>query len=249
MYTIITFIGIIIIIVDGLSRKWFVKGERKKISETEGKKMDRWGSLIIAFIGIIFLFFIIDINDYNAMNWFFVFALVAVLGFQSLMEWKFLEGKKHIATFILMVFSVVAFLSSVHVTEQMKHTSFEEVVLDKININEIDRIDIIRRSDGATVNLREEEQIKGLLGDFSEVQLKQEDYHFLDTYTIRIYGGFEESYDKGLAFTINLIENNYMQVREEERRTRKDGNQIYVVTNQVNYIETLESDELEWEVD
>lgn len=129
--------GLIVSILDALSRKWLATGEYRKISETDGKKVDRWIRGILLLFAFSLLFYI-DLNNFDALKGLFIFFSIIGLGFQAVMEWKYLEGKKHVASFLLMVISVLAILGIFHVTYDMKLTSYEDVV--SVLIDEEDTI-------------------------------------------------------------------------------------------------------------
>jgi hypothetical protein len=77
-----------------IDKFWSVK--RKSISETPGKRIDRWGRTIIV---LIYLSFIIITEGSN--EWQFVLFLTALLGFQTILEWKYLkDSKQYISTLI-----------------------------------------------------------------------------------------------------------------------------------------------------
>ncbi len=77
-----------------IDKFWGVK--RKSISETPGKRIDRWGRTIIV---LIYLSFIIITKGSN--EWQFVLFLTALLGFQTILEWKYLkDSKQYISTLI-----------------------------------------------------------------------------------------------------------------------------------------------------
>ncbi len=93
--------------------KRLVKGKYEDVTETEGRNIDRIGSVFIVSIFIL-LGVVLDIHNTDVMMWLLVFFFTSMFSFQAFMEWKYLEGKKHIASLILMAFSVIAILSVFH---------------------------------------------------------------------------------------------------------------------------------------
>ncbi|OIJ15574.1 hypothetical protein BKP35_00840 [Anaerobacillus arseniciselenatis] len=93
--------------------KRLVKGRYEDVSETEGKNIDRLGSVIIVSIFIL-LGIMLDIHNTDVMKWLLVFFFTSMFSFQAFMEWKYLGGTKHIASIVLMAFSVIAILSVFH---------------------------------------------------------------------------------------------------------------------------------------
>ncbi|WP_313432200.1 DUF4181 domain-containing protein [Siminovitchia terrae] len=81
--------------------------EKKKISETPGRKIEAWGRTIILIIYLCLLFFIIDAEP-NKMKLFLISYLILLLGFQALLEWKYLRpSKQYIKTMIMLMLGVV----------------------------------------------------------------------------------------------------------------------------------------------
>ncbi|MFE0505276.1 DUF4181 domain-containing protein [Peribacillus butanolivorans] len=78
--------------------------EKKKISETSGKIVDRWGRGVILVI-ILCTFPSVSTND---MNWFLILNLILLLGFQSILEWKYLKNsKQYVTTLIFLILGVI----------------------------------------------------------------------------------------------------------------------------------------------
>ena len=91
-----------------IDKFWGVK--RKSISETPGKRIDRWGRTIIV---LIYLSFIITTKGSN--EWQFVLFLTALLGFQTILEWKYLkDSKQYISTLISSMMLFPIFLLVMH---------------------------------------------------------------------------------------------------------------------------------------
>ena len=91
-----------------IDKFWGVK--RKSISETPGKRIDRWGRTIIV---LIYLSFIITTKGSN--EWQLVLFLTALLGFQTILEWKYLkDSKQYISTLISSMMLFPIFLLVMH---------------------------------------------------------------------------------------------------------------------------------------
>ncbi len=79
--------------------------KKGKISETTGKKVDRWGRVIILVFYLGALPFVVT-KDVNVIKWYFALYLLFAMGFQSIMEWKYLKNsKQYITTLILLMLS------------------------------------------------------------------------------------------------------------------------------------------------
>ena len=81
--------------------------EKKKVSETIGKNVDRWGRGIILVIFLGTLPFVIT-EGINVMMWYWILYFILLLGFQSIMEWKYLnKSKQYVTTLIYLMLSVI----------------------------------------------------------------------------------------------------------------------------------------------
>ena len=81
--------------------------EKKKISETSGRKIDRWGRGIILVIVLCTLPFVIT-QDTNVIKWYWMLYLLLLFGFQSILEWKYVkDSKQYVTTLIFLMLSVI----------------------------------------------------------------------------------------------------------------------------------------------
>ncbi|RIW37276.1 DUF4181 domain-containing protein [Bacillus salacetis] len=90
-------------ILNKLLGKWLGKDERK-IADTEGKMLDRWGRGALLLIFLFILTRVNDMPDANAvMGLYWLIFIILIFGFQSFMEWKYLKGsKEYIKTLIFL---------------------------------------------------------------------------------------------------------------------------------------------------
>lgn len=104
------FVFLVVLVILGLLEKPSNKllgVEKKKISETPGKKVDRWGRGIILAVFLCALPFVIDADVY-VMKWFLIFYFIILFGFQLVLEWKYLRtSKQYVTTFIFLLFGVI----------------------------------------------------------------------------------------------------------------------------------------------
>ena len=84
--------------------------ERKKISETSGKKAEKWGRYIILVICLCTLpFFLVQDTDISSMKWYWILCYIVSLGFQSILEWKYLKhSKQYVTTLIFLILGVIS---------------------------------------------------------------------------------------------------------------------------------------------
>ena len=81
--------------------------EKKKISETSGRNIDRRGRGIILVVFLCTLPFVIT-EDTSFMKWYWILYFIVLLGFQSILEWKYLKNsKQHVTTLIFLLFIVI----------------------------------------------------------------------------------------------------------------------------------------------
>lgn len=79
--------------------------ERKKISETPGKNIDRWGRSVILVVFLCALGFAVT-KDTDMNKWYWIVYLALLLGFQAFLEWKYLRNsKQYVATLVFLTSS------------------------------------------------------------------------------------------------------------------------------------------------
>ncbi|RDW20259.1 hypothetical protein CWR48_06050 [Oceanobacillus arenosus] len=99
----------ILFVLGFLLENWFNRllgVEKKKISETPGKKFEKWGR------GIFILFYVCTlpfmIREPSLLKWLLILYAVVALGFQSVLEWKYIKNsKQYITTLIIMVLVII----------------------------------------------------------------------------------------------------------------------------------------------
>ena len=85
----------------------FLGVKRREISETPGKIVQRWGTTIIVVI-FIFSYFSDTIQKSNfLLNNYWPVLIVTLMGFQVILEWKYLKGsKQYIPTLITTILMI-----------------------------------------------------------------------------------------------------------------------------------------------
>ncbi|AOV08129.1 DUF4181 domain-containing protein [Sporosarcina ureilytica] len=101
-------IFIISVPLDRLLNKLF-KVEKKKISDTSGKKIDQWGRGIITVIFLCGLIYVIYTEvEWNVARWYFISLVIAQNGLQFILEWKYLKStNQYIVTLIYLLIGSV----------------------------------------------------------------------------------------------------------------------------------------------
>ena len=84
--------------------------ERKMISETSGRKADKWGRYIILVILLCTLpFFLVQDTNISSMKWYWILCYIVSLGFQSILEWKYLkQSKQYVTTLFFLILGVIS---------------------------------------------------------------------------------------------------------------------------------------------
>ncbi|WP_462406246.1 DUF4181 domain-containing protein [Gracilibacillus sp. Marseille-QA3620] len=112
LLTIVIIIFLVVFLVEKIIEK-YLGVKRKAISKTPGKSIDQWGRTIIV---IIFLFSFIVALAYEVdafLKWYFVLLLTVLMGFQTILEWKYIkESKQYISTLIssMIIISILSLL-------------------------------------------------------------------------------------------------------------------------------------------
>ena len=99
LFTIIVILFLVIFIIEKMTEK-FLGVKTKKIPETPGKRVDRWGRTIIV---VIFLCSLPIVTQYSeiVINISWILFIASLMTFQVILEWRYLkESKQYISTLI-----------------------------------------------------------------------------------------------------------------------------------------------------
>lgn len=253
------FVLLLLILLEIIDKKlsyWIFKEKRAKLSETDGEKTDKWVRIILSLIGITGYFFIAKLSgsvESIAVMSFWLFIIILINSFQSYLEWKYIkQTKQFVIPLILMVIGIVGVTSIYFVNDQLKYTTFQEVVSKQLNEDTIVRmikIDIHDpskewRARTAWTTIEDEKIIEQILDDFSKIELIKRDIDYRIEqnvkYRVRIIltnqAGYKHSSTETLIVSLDedhLISDNYYE--------------IINTTDHLNTIESLiDSDEIEW---
>ncbi|WP_455717758.1 DUF4181 domain-containing protein [Anaerosporobacter sp.] len=98
---------ILVLLLEKIMDKLLGVKVKGKISETSGKNINRWGRAIILVIFLCCIPFGIN-EDGSLSKWYFMLSGTSFLGFQAILEWKYLkDSKQYISTLIFMIIFVV----------------------------------------------------------------------------------------------------------------------------------------------
>ena len=100
IWAILIVLALVVISIENQVEK-FLGVKRREISETPGKIVQRWGRTIIVVI-FIFSYFSDTIQESDVLlPWHWFLLIVTLMGFQVILEWKYLKGsKQYIPTLI-----------------------------------------------------------------------------------------------------------------------------------------------------
>lgn len=86
--------------------------EKKKISDTPGREVDRQGRTIIL-VSIIFLLIISNVLNFNLFDikWWWIGYFIIFTGFQIFLEWRYIKNSKQYLTTIILSISCVVMLT------------------------------------------------------------------------------------------------------------------------------------------
>ncbi len=97
---------ILLIVVEKIANE-ICSVEKKNMSETSGKMINRWGQTILFIIFLVQLWFMVDSSDMQRMFYFTIY-LALLFGYQALMELIFIKkSKQYISTAVLLIIVLV----------------------------------------------------------------------------------------------------------------------------------------------
>lgn len=98
----IAFVILLIIIFYFIINRIINGTDRRTLYDTDAQHISKWGTIIIAIIGVIALLFIYsELSDSPVFKWFWIIFITVLFGFYFVLEWKYLKGSmKYIATLL-----------------------------------------------------------------------------------------------------------------------------------------------------
>ncbi|SES11992.1 DUF4181 domain-containing protein [Salipaludibacillus aurantiacus] len=176
MNALLTLIPIILSVLQGIEHfvgKRLVTGEEKKLSETEGKTLARVARTILGLFLLGAILFSFSLNmQYEFLRNVLVFAFIVGYGIKAVMEWKYLEGTKHVATVTFMCLSVAAVLGSFHLIYERNLTTYGAVMAEVIDQEEtVKSINIETLDQSSSIETEDERLIAEILSDPAEMVL------------------------------------------------------------------------------
>ncbi|MCE7791845.1 DUF4181 domain-containing protein [Salipaludibacillus sp. CUR1] len=192
MNALLTFIPIILSVLQGIEHfvgKRLVTGEEKKLSETEGKTLARVARIIFGVFLLVAILFSFTLNmQYEFLRNVLVFAFIVGYGIKAVMEWKYLEGTKHVATITFMCLSVAAVLGTFHIIYERNLTTYGAVMADVIDQEEsVKSIQIETLDQSSSIETEDERLIAEILSGPAEMVLFETSQVPLGSYHLTVH--------------------------------------------------------------
>nr|WP_309101128.1 DUF4181 domain-containing protein [Fredinandcohnia onubensis] len=141
MGLVILLMFLLLSIIDSLVGKRLETGYN--VAESDGRIKFRVGGLLIVILFLGSAYTLFDIGNVNHVKWLVIFFMISFWGFQSFMEWKYVEGKKYKLSLLLMVVSVIATFGIFFTYEKITNTTFGEEIGKYIGeTKKIDKIEL-----------------------------------------------------------------------------------------------------------
>ena len=110
--SLMTFIMLILLVI--LAEKMigrFLGIKKEDVSETSGKRMDQWGRTIIMGLFLFSFIFALSKENDTILKWNWIFFLTALMGLQTILEWKYLkDSKQYLLTLISSIIIICIFV-------------------------------------------------------------------------------------------------------------------------------------------
>lgn len=85
--------------------------DKKRISETTGKRVDRFGQMVLFVILLVVLWLMTDRSDTQRL-FYFTSYLAILFGYQAIMEWIFIKNsRQYMSTAILFIIALMLMLN------------------------------------------------------------------------------------------------------------------------------------------
>lgn len=125
-------------IIDSLVGKRLEPGYN--VAESDGRVKFRVGGLLIVILFLGSAYTLFDIDNVNHAKWLLIFFMISFWGFQSFMEWKYVEGKKYKLSLLLMILGVISVFVIYYVHDVISHSTFGEEISELLEGGQSDKI-------------------------------------------------------------------------------------------------------------
>lgn len=90
----ISLLVILLALIDLTIKKYFIVEELNKISDTNGKNINRWVKGLLFVISVCVFFFVLDTTNINSLKWYWLIVFIVAMGQHAFIEWRYLKGSK-----------------------------------------------------------------------------------------------------------------------------------------------------------
>ena len=108
----LTIFLILILLLEKIINKLFGIKVKRKMTETSGKNIDRWGRVIIVVIFLCSLPFFTN-EEENLPKWHYMLFWTSLWGFQAILEWKYLRSSKQYVVTLAYLILLVVFIYNI----------------------------------------------------------------------------------------------------------------------------------------
>jgi hypothetical protein len=91
---ILSFLVILLAVIELIIKKFIFVEESYKISDTDGKTINRWVKGLLGCLSLCILFFVLDTTNIDAIKWFWFITFIVAMGQHAFMEWRYLKNSK-----------------------------------------------------------------------------------------------------------------------------------------------------------
>lgn len=150
------------------------------------------------------------------------------------------RGKYFIGT---LIFITIVALGMMYIFS--KNTTFKEVVIEKLKVNEISSIEIVKsdRTNESEIAVTDPSQIIKIMEAFSQMQLKESNVsnvNFKTSYWIVLKSNGNRN------FGITLYDSNHISIFEYNAVSQKKRLKSYIITNDLEQMVIPELNNLQW---
>ena len=136
--------------------------------------------------------------------------------------------------FLSVLVMLALIITTIYIYETASNTTFNKIILDQVNVDEITSIESIKsgddkKTDEEVITVEGSEEIKRILDYFSNIELKD---------ISSVPNNYTESYQiilrtkEGRRFGIELYDENYLSIYDYKATAK--GNSLFKITNHID---------------
>lgn len=108
------YVTVVLLLEKGLNKLFNVT--KQKVSDTDGKMVDRWFRVIMVIVSLsVLIFYIVPLmkdfkENVNVIMWYWLIHFGVIFFFQVFMEWKYLKpSKQYLTSLIIIVIILISY--------------------------------------------------------------------------------------------------------------------------------------------